>query len=84
MGMWYLKIYDGREHMAQKQDYFFIVSRHEVYFPLLGLRYCTYSGDGIAIITIVPRSVTELTQNHKGYDVPCQTSSCLENLKCAS
>ena len=64
------------------------------------LKYCNYSitalntiigpntlhnsGDEIAIITTAPSPVTEMTQNHKGYDVPCLTSLCLENLKYAS
>ena len=53
-------------------------------FRLSSLGYHTYAGDEIAIITTAPQSVTEITQNHKGYDVMYQTSSCLENCKCAS
>ena len=37
-----------------------------------GLRYCTYA-NGIVIIT-TPHPVTEITQNHEGYDVLCLTS----------
>ena len=40
--------------------------------------------DEIVIITTPPTPVTEIAQNYKGYDVQCLTSSCLENLKCAS
>ena len=49
-----------------------------------GQRYRIYVGDEIALITTAPLPITELTQNHKGYDVPCRTSSCLKKLKCAS
>ena len=38
------------------------------------------SGDEITIIIKAPPAVTEITQNHKGYDVLCLTRSCLENL----
>ena len=41
---------------------------------------CIYAGNEIAIIKTALSPVTEITQNHKGYDVPCLTSSCLENL----
>ena len=51
---------------------------------LSGLRYRTYASDEIAIITTALPPVIEITQNHKGYDVLFQTSSCLTNLKCAS
>ena len=33
---------------------------------LAGLRYYTYAGDEIAIITTAPLSVTEITYTHKG------------------
>ena len=56
-----------------------VVNRHSRY-----LRYCTYAVDEIAITTAASLSVTKITQNHKVYDVACQTTSCLENLKCAS
>ena len=51
---------------------------------LTGLRYHTYAGDDIAISTTEWTPGTEITQTHTDYDVPCQTSSCLENLKYAS
>ena len=44
-------------------------------------RYYTYA---IAMITTAPPPVTEIMQNHKGYDGWCQTHSCLENLYCAN
>ena len=37
--------------------------------PLPDLRYCTYAGDEIAIITKAPHPVAEITQNHRGYGV---------------
>ena len=38
--------------------------------------YCIYAVDEIAIITTVPAPVTEITQNHNGYDVPaCHVSA---------
>ena len=49
---------------------------------LAGLRYHIYILDEIAIITIARPPFTELKQKHKGYDVPCLISSCLENLRC--
>ena len=55
-----------------------------VYDGKTGLRYGTYAGGEIAIVTTAPPTVTEITHNHKGYDVPCLTSSCSENLKCES
>ena len=50
---------------------------------LPGLGYGTYVGDEIAIIP-ASSSPCKITQNHKGYDRPWLTSSCLEKLKCAS
>ena len=50
-----------------------------IYALLPGIRYCTYAVE-IAIIT----PISEITQNHKGYDAPCLTSSPVENFKCAS
>ena len=44
--------------------------------------YQVTHADEIAIITTAPPPATDITQNHKGYDVPYQTSSSLENLKC--
>ena len=35
----------------------------------LGLKYCAYAGDEIALITTALSPVTEITQNHKGYAV---------------
>ena len=51
---------------------------------LSGLRYHTYAGDEIAIITTASAPFTEITQNHKSYDATCLTNSYFENLKCAS
>ena len=50
---------------------------------LTGLRYCIYAGDEKAIITTAPSTLTDITQNHKGY-FSCLTSSSLETLTCTS
>ena len=51
---------------------------------LTDLRYRTCAGYQIAIIPTAPPPVTEITRNHKDYDVSCQANFCLNNLKCAS
>ena len=51
----------------------------------LCVTYSTYAGGENAIITTAPPALTEITQNHEVImHVPYQTSSCLENLVCAS
>ena len=48
---------------------------------LPSLRYCTYAGDEIAIITTAAPTEYEITQSHESNDVPCLTRSGLANLK---
>ena len=42
------------------------------------VRYDTYA-DEIAIIAMAQSTVTDIAQNHRGYDVPSLTSSLLVN-----
>ena len=44
---------------------------------IMAVMYCTYAGDEIAIITTLSPSVTEIRQNHNGYDVPMPNTSLL-------
>ena len=66
------------------QGYMISMAARWILCPVCGgLRYRTHARDQIAIITTTTPLVLTL-QHHEGYGVPSQTSSCLENLKCAS
>ena len=47
---------------------------------IISLRYRTYAGGEIGIITTAPALVIEIAQNQKGLGVPCLTRSCLDML----